>query len=56
MNIQGIKEILFLIIFFVFLTIYLDIYRERRVLNYICNHFICFFIALPLSWLIFRIF
>lgn len=45
----GVKEILYLSIFFTALAIYFDIHREHHVLSFIINHVIALLIALLVS-------
>ncbi len=50
MKIQvGVKEIIYLSIFFTALALYFDIHQEHQVLSFIINHTIALLIALLIS-------
>ncbi len=50
----GVKEIIYLSIFFTALAIYFDIHREHHVLSFIINHTIALLIALMLSKVVYH--
>ena len=45
----GVKEILYLSIFFTALALYFDIHQEHHVLSFIINHVIALLLALVIS-------
>ena len=51
----GVREILYLSIFFTVLAVYFDIHREHHVLSFIINHVIALLIALFVSKAIYHL-